>query len=201
MRKTNLLLSPMDPGDRSGRWLRRQRGLTELHRCSITGNEFSSIDYAAEGLITPLRSLESLSISISERILDVTLDDLLNDDSEYEVTTQDEDQAREEATIKANDERNFAGVASLNPSLNAPSRLEDCGLRGVSLTEDDLLGFLRPLSSSLRRFEMETFTVTARTFGSVFELLTATNISISADTADADATLFPNLRYLYLDTL
>ncbi|KAL2820344.1 hypothetical protein BJX63DRAFT_444613 [Aspergillus granulosus] len=206
-----------------------------LHRCSIAGNELSSIDYAAEGLIIPLRSLESLSISVSERILDVTLDDLLDDDSEYEVTSEDEDQAREEATMKANDERNFTGLAGLiqacrnlkhldihhcRANLGYPfaniqnerlfqriaaldilPQLEDCGLRGVSLTEDDLLAFLRRLSSYLRRFEMETVTMTSGTFGSIFELLTATIITPSAGADVADAAHFPNLQYLYLDTL
>ncbi|GIC86289.1 F-box domain protein [Aspergillus udagawae] len=208
-----------------------------LQRCSIAGNELSSIDYAAEGLIMPLRSLESLSISVSEPILHVTLDDLLNDDSEYEVTSEDEDQAREEAMMKANDERNFTGLASLiqacrnlkhldihhcrvelgHPFANIPNerlfgrvaaldtlpQLEGCGLRGLSLTEDDLLAFLRRLSSSLRRFEMETITMTSGTFGSIFELLTATSTSISTSAgADAaDAAPFPNLQYLYLDTL
>ncbi|KAF7117606.1 hypothetical protein CNMCM5793_006698 [Aspergillus hiratsukae] len=208
-----------------------------LHRCSIAGNELSSIDYAAEGLVIPLRSLESLSISVSERILDVTLDDLLNDDSEYEVTSEDEDQAREEATMKANDERNFTGLASLiqacrnlkhldihhyrvkrwHPFAKIPNerlfqriaaldtlpQLEDCSLRGVSLTEDDLLAFLRRLSSSLRRLEMETITMTSGTFGSIFKLLTATSTSISTSAgANApDAAPFLNLQYLYLDTL
>ncbi|GFG18236.1 hypothetical protein IFM61606_04027 [Aspergillus udagawae] len=208
-----------------------------LQRCSIAGNELSSIDYAAEGLIIPLRSLESLAISVSERILRVTLEDLLSDDSDYEVASEDEDQAREEATMKANDERNFTGLTSLIracrnlkhldihhcrvnlghlfanipnqrlfrriAALDTLPQLEDSGLRGVSLTEDDLLAFLRRLSSSLRRFEMETITMTSGTFGSIFELLTATSTSISTSAgADApDAAPFPNLQYLYLDTL
>jgi hypothetical protein len=230
----------------------------DLHRCSIASNELSSIDYAAEGLITPLRSLESLSISVSERILDITRDDLLDDESEYEAASEDEEwatsedderargdeerareneqRAREEATMQANDERNFTGLASLIQAcrnikhleihhyqakwwalarvpyerlfqriaaLDTLPQLEDCSLRGVSLTEDNLLAFLRRLSSSLRRFEMETVTMTSGTFGSSFELLTATSssISTSAFANTADAVPFPNLQHLYLDTL
>ncbi|KAL3462350.1 hypothetical protein BJX64DRAFT_259363 [Aspergillus heterothallicus] len=207
-----------------------------LHRCSIAGNKLSSLDYAIEGLVIPLHSLQSLSISVSERVLDVKLDDLLDDDSEYEVTSEDEDQAREEATRKANDERNFTGLASLihacknlkyldihhcranlgypfakipnerlfqrMAALDSLPQLEGCGLRGVWLTEDDLLAFLRRVSSSLRRFEMETVTMTSGTFESIFELLTAANTSADSNTDAVDAAVpFPNLQYLYFDTL
>jgi hypothetical protein len=190
--------------------------------------------------------------------LDITRDDLLDDESEYEAASEDEEwatsedderargdeerareneqRAREEATMQANDERNFTGLASLIQAcrnikhleihhyqakwwalarvpyerlfqriaaLDTLPQLEDCSLRGVSLTEDNLLAFLRRLSSSLRRFEMETVTMTSGTFGSSFELLTATSssISTSAFANTADAVPFPNLQHLYLDTL
>ncbi|KAL4861600.1 hypothetical protein BDV12DRAFT_179997 [Aspergillus spectabilis] len=86
-------------------------------RCSIAGNELSTIDYRAEGLTKTLHSLKSLSISVSEQILSLTLPDEAEDDSEYETTSEDEDRAFQEAfqdaMMKATDEANFTGLPNL----------------------------------------------------------------------------------------
>ncbi|KAI1159293.1 hypothetical protein F5B18DRAFT_35237 [Nemania serpens] len=88
---------------------------SHLHRCSIASNEISNMNYSGPGLSETLRSVSSLSISVSERILDITPQDAqASGDSADEIDwSDDEDMDMERYMADADDENNFTGLAGL----------------------------------------------------------------------------------------
>ncbi|KAL2827772.1 F-box domain protein [Aspergillus cavernicola] len=87
----------------------------QLHRCSIAGNELSDMNYSAEGLSTSLGSLRWLSISVSDRILDITPQNAqASGDSADEIDwSDDEDRDLDDVMDEAEDESNFTGLSGL----------------------------------------------------------------------------------------
>ncbi|KAI1735149.1 hypothetical protein F4680DRAFT_312111 [Xylaria scruposa] len=88
---------------------------SHLHRCSVASNELSNMDYSGPGLSKTLGSVSSLSISVSERILDITPQDAqASGDSADEIDWSDDaDTDMESYMADAHDENNFIGLAGL----------------------------------------------------------------------------------------
>ncbi|KAI6088227.1 hypothetical protein F4821DRAFT_91813 [Hypoxylon rubiginosum] len=103
---------------------------SHLYHCSIASNKLSSIDYSTDALSQSLGSVRSLSISVSDRILDVTEtssgwadeSDWSGLDDEEEEREGEEESDSEAAMVEsdlwlamadARDENNFIGLAGL----------------------------------------------------------------------------------------
>jgi hypothetical protein len=88
----------------------------QLQKCSLESHELARIDYNSEGLIKALGALNALSVSVSERIIDLNpLAAQLSDDPADEVDWSDDepDEDINEVVAKAQDENNFVGLANL----------------------------------------------------------------------------------------
>ncbi|KAI3333008.1 hypothetical protein F4824DRAFT_275711 [Ustulina deusta] len=88
---------------------------SHLHRCSVASNELSNMNYSGAGLSKTLGSLTSLSISVSERILDITPQNAqASGDSADEIDWSDDaDMDMGRYMADAHDENNFTGLAAL----------------------------------------------------------------------------------------
>lgn len=99
---------------------------SQLQRCSLAVDEFSSVDHLDPKLSRTLGSVRSLSISVSDRILDLAREEQVSGDSADEIshysTDPDEDLELEELITKAHDPNNSIGLASLiGACRNLPS--------------------------------------------------------------------------------
>ncbi|RYC61080.1 hypothetical protein CHU98_g5149 [Xylaria longipes] len=88
---------------------------SRLHRCSVASNELSNMNYSGPGLSKTLGSVSSLSISVSDRILDLTPQDAqASGDSADEIDWSDEsDTDLVTFRVYAYNEINFSGLAGL----------------------------------------------------------------------------------------
>ncbi|KAH6656457.1 hypothetical protein BKA67DRAFT_531726 [Truncatella angustata] len=91
---------------------------SHLYQCSIASNELSIIDYSADPLSQTLGSVRSLSISVSDRILDITqASSGWADESDWSGSDDGEEEEEEpdvEALMTdAREENNFTGLAGL----------------------------------------------------------------------------------------
>ncbi|KAK8078098.1 hypothetical protein PG996_004268 [Apiospora saccharicola] len=97
---------------------------SQLRRCSMAVNEFSST----------LGSVRSLSISVSDRILDLAREERESGDSADEIsnysTDSDEDLELEAIMLKAHDPNNFTGLADL---ISACSNLRSLSIHQYGL--------------------------------------------------------------------
>lgn len=97
-------------------------------RCSIASNELSILDFEDPGLQTCLRSIKSLSISLSDRIIDETDHDAKrtgDPGDEVDWSIAPKPRAIEELRAEAADEKNFSGLARL---VSLCSNLEELDL-------------------------------------------------------------------------
>lgn len=96
----------------------------QLRRCSLACNELGRIDYRNEKLSKTFAALKSLSISVSQRIIEITPQDKQSTgDPGDEIDWSDDENDRDmnEVTTEAHDEQNFTGLASL---LRVSNQLE-----------------------------------------------------------------------------
>ncbi|KAL4863601.1 hypothetical protein BDV12DRAFT_206355 [Aspergillus spectabilis] len=87
-----------------------------LQGCSLASNELTGFDYHHKGLSRTLGCLRSLSISVSDRIIDITRQDAQSSgDANDEINWSNDEDGRTmaEVTAEARDEQNFAGLANL----------------------------------------------------------------------------------------
>ncbi|GES60489.1 F-box domain protein [Aspergillus terreus] len=87
-----------------------------LQKCSLESLELARINYNSEGLIKALGALKNLSVSISERIIDLNpLSAQLSDEPADEVDWPDDEPDKDinEVIAEAQDENNFVGLADL----------------------------------------------------------------------------------------
>ncbi|KAK8134606.1 hypothetical protein PG984_006618 [Apiospora sp. TS-2023a] len=107
---------------------------SQLQRCSIAINEFSSVDFSDPKLSQTLGSVRSLSISVSDRILDLAREEQESGDSADEIsnysTDSDEDLELEAVMLKAHDPNNFTGLADL---ITACSNLQSLSIHQYGL--------------------------------------------------------------------
>lgn len=109
-------------------------------RCSLACDELSELDFESEGLATSLASLKALSVSFSDKIIEITKGNIGDTgDSADEV---DWDAANDERTIsdiesEAGDMTNFIGLCHL---LRRSSQLEHLELHHYHLDTQSLVG-------------------------------------------------------------
>lgn len=100
---------------------------SQLQRCSNAVDELDSVDHSDPCLSRTLGSVRSLSISVSDRILDLAQEEQVSGDSADEIsnysTDSDEDLELEGIMIKAHDPNNFTGLAGLIGAYRNPRSL------------------------------------------------------------------------------
>ncbi|KAL4985101.1 hypothetical protein BDW68DRAFT_189909 [Aspergillus falconensis] len=161
-------------------------------RCSLACTELSAIDFECKGLATSLATLRTISISYSDRIINVRKEDIEDDDIE----------------VEACDEANFLGVARLLKLCSGLENLElhhyaipldgypyfdlhgdmflqrivatvqlpqlqRCTLRGLRVREVDLLEFLKKTTPAIKDFQMDMVRLASGTFSSIFDYCTS----------------------------
>jgi hypothetical protein len=100
-------------------------------RCSLQCNQLSRCDWSANGVVSTLASVESLAISISDRVLDETAHDALATGDPVERVSPITDTGGllpnvEELEKQANEDQNFDGLVTL---LNSCQNLKKLDLR------------------------------------------------------------------------
>ncbi|KAL5342673.1 hypothetical protein BJX70DRAFT_394508 [Aspergillus crustosus] len=97
-----------------------------FQRCSIASNKLSQIDFHTKRLSKTLTSHKSLSISVSDRIIDFTpqhAQESGDPRDDIDFTDRDNDKPTEVVTAEAQDEQNFTGIASLIAACPGLKRL------------------------------------------------------------------------------
>ncbi|KAK7978221.1 hypothetical protein PG988_005711 [Apiospora saccharicola] len=185
---------------------------SQLRRCSMAVNEFSSVDFS-----DPKPIPDPGVGPVSDRILDLAREERESGDSADEIsnysTDSDEDLELEAIMLKAHDPNNFTGLADLISACSnlrslsihqygldsryiyrkcifqcGATPIEQCTLSGVFLDENDLLAFLEKTSASLRALSMQTVTkVGGSPFRVCFDYIASGHV--------------PNLEYLYMNGL
>jgi hypothetical protein len=171
----------------------------QLQSCSLACDELGRVDFQDKGLAISLSSLKSLSISLSDRIIE----DLPPPDFSQPPKEKYIREARRKAMAKSNfvglvkflqlahlldsleihyyqlntahlflrdpyahDERLLKQVAK---SEKLP-KLKQCRLRGIYISDRDLLAFIQ--RTATRRLFMEKVTMSSGTFRSIFDYCT-----------------------------
>ncbi|KAF9886730.1 hypothetical protein FE257_011107 [Aspergillus nanangensis] len=97
-----------------------------MQRCSIASDELSGVEYRVAGVDKTLGSLKSLSISVSQRVIEATVQpEPPSDGSAGEIHWFDrEERASDDIQAEAQDERNFTGLSELIHSCPHLTSLE-----------------------------------------------------------------------------
>jgi hypothetical protein len=174
----------------------------QLQSCSIASDELYRLDFQDKGLAISLSSLKSLSISLSDRIIE--------DPSLIYFSWPPKEEDIRQVKIKALAHHNFVGLPKflqLARSLDSleihyfrletayyflfedpyaqherllksiacwkPPKLKQCRLRGIYIRDGDLLAFIQ--RTPLRQLCMENVTITSGKFRSIFDYCTQKN--------------------------
>ena len=193
-------------------------GNRQLQCCSVSCDELSRIGFQDKRLTMSLSSLKALSISISDRLVDVppptfseSDENITRDAKEklmspsnftglVQMLSLDSLENVEIHYFRLDSARSFVGLPydhhelllkQVARSKKLP-KLKQCSLRGLYIDEKDLLAFLQ--RTTPRRLLMENITLSSGTFGSVFDYCTCETTDVEAMCLDD---LFEKHQKLY----